>query len=142
MDIVFDLLLMAHLLALLAVGAMVVAMPLIGVQLSSASPEVRPIFGWMAQQIGRFAGIAFGVLLISGPLMVWLRFGGVAGMNVWFWVKMGLIVVIAVAMGVSGSSRRKAMTGDLQAAALARTGATIARVALLGVVVAAVLAFN
>ena len=142
MDIVFDLLLMAHLLALLAVGALVVAMPLIGAQLTSAAPEVRPVLGGIAQQIGRFAGIAFGVLLVSGPLMVWLRFGGVAGMNVWFWVKMGLIVVIAVAMGVSGRSRKKAMAGDPQAAAMVRTGTTIARIALVGVVVAAVLAFN
>src|SRR5579872_7244507 len=102
MDIVFDLLLMAHLMALLAAGATVVAIPMIGTRLATASPEVRPILGGLAQQISGFARIAFGVLLVSGPLMVWLRFGGVAGMTPWFWVKMGLIVVMAVAMGVNG----------------------------------------
>ena len=142
MDIVFDLLLMAHLLALLTAGATVVAIPLIGARLATATPEVRPILGGLAQQIGGFARIAFGVLLISGPLMVWLRFGGVQGMTPWFWVKMGLIVVMAVALGVSGRFRQKAMAGDAQAAALVRIGATISRIALVGVVAAAVLAFN
>ena len=142
MDIVFDLLLMAHLMALLAAGSTVVAIPMIGTRLATASPEVRPILGGLAQQIGGFARIAFGVLLVSGPLMVWLRFGGVAGMTPWFWVKMGLIVVMAVAMGVNGRFRQKAMAGDARAAAMVRAGATIARLALVGVVAAAVLAFN
>ena len=142
MDIVFDLLLMAHLMALLAAGATVVAIPMIGTRLATASPEVRPILGGLAQQIGGFARIAFGVLLVSGPLMVWLRFGGVAGMTPWFWVKMGLVVVMAVAMGVNGRFRQKAMAGDARAAAMVRAGAMIARLALVGVIAAAVLAFN
>lgn len=142
MDTLFDLALMAHLLSLLAAGAAVVAMPLIGGRLATAAPEARPVLGSIAQQIGLFSRVAFGVLLVSGPLMVWLRFGGVAGLSTWFWVKMALIVVMAASMAIGGRYRQKSLTGDKQAAGVAKMAANVSRLALLGVVVTAVLAFN
>lgn len=142
MDIVFDLLLMAHLLSLLAAGAVVVVMPMIGARMASVSPETRGVLGGLAQRIGLFSRIAFGVLLVSGPLMVWIRFGGVEGMTIWFWIKMALIVLMAVGMGVSGRARATAKPGDARAAAIAKAGANVSRVSLVGVIVAAVLAFN
>ena len=142
MDVLFELALMAHLLSLLAAGSAVVAMPLIGARMAGAAPETRAVLGSIAQRIGVVSRIAFGVLLVSGPLMLWLRFGGIGGASVWFWVKMALIVVMAIGMAVSGRSRRKALTGDSGAAELANTAAMVSRVALLGIVVAAVLAFN
>ena len=140
MDIWFDLALLAHLLSLMAAGATVIAMPLIGQRMATASPEMRGSLGGLAQQIGRYSQIAFGVLLISGPIMLWLRFGGIEGASPWFWVKMALIVVMAVAMGVGGRFRGK--PGDKRAATIANAAANVSRLALLGIVIAAVLAFN
>ena len=142
MDIVFDLLLMAHLLSLLAAGAVVVVMPMIGARMAGAPPEARSILGGIAQRIGLFSRIAFGVLLVSGPLMIWIRFGGVEGMTVWFWVKMALIVLMAVGMGVGGRVRATAKPGDARAATIAKAAANVSRLSLVGVIVAAVLAFN
>ena len=142
MDILFDLALTAHLLALMAAGATVIAMPLIGQRMASASPELRASLGGLGQQIGRTAQIAFGVLLVSGPLMLWLRFGGIGGASPWFWVKMGLIVVMAAGMAVGGRFRARAQPGDKRAAAIAQTATSVSRLALLGVIIAAVLAFN
>jgi protoporphyrinogen IX oxidase len=142
MDIVFDLLLMAHLLSLLAAGAVVVVMPMIGARMAGASPETRGILGGVAQRIGLFSRIAFGVLLVSGPLMVWIRFGGVEGMTVWFWIKMALIVLMAIGMGVGGRVRARAKPGDARAVAIAKVATNVSRLSLVGIIVAAVLAFN
>jgi hypothetical protein len=136
MDILFDLLLMAHLLSLLAAGGVVIAIPLIAGRIPVAAPELRPVLGGIAGQIGLVSRIAFAVLIVSGPLMVWLRFGGVAALGNWFWIKMALIVVMAAGMGANGLLRRQ---GRFTEAGLA---ANVSRLALVGVVVAAVLAFN
>ena len=141
MDIVFDIALLAHLLSLLAAGTTVVGMPLIAARMAGAAPETRGVLGGLAQQFGLYSRIAFGVLLLSGGLMVWLRFGGVAGMTVWFWVKMALIVIMAVAIGISARLRQQA-GGNPRAASISRAAGMVSRLALLGVVVAAVLAFN
>ena len=138
MDIAFDVALAAHLLALLAAGAAIFGIPVIAGRMASVGPEVRPVLAGVAQSLGRVSQIALLVLLISGPLMVWLRYGGLGGMNAWFWVKMGLIAVAAAAI-IAG--------GRLPGAGGAPTTAgTIlvwtSRVALVGVVIAAVLAFN
>ena len=53
--------------------------------MQSAAPEARPVLGGIVQTLGRSAQIAFAVLIISGPLMVWLRYGGVEGLSNWFW---------------------------------------------------------
>jgi len=136
MDIVFDLLLMAHLLSLLAAGAVVVAVPLIAGRIPAVAPELRPVLGGIAGRLGLFARIAFAVLIVSGPLMIWLRYGGTEGMNAWFWLKMALIVVMAVALGANDALRRR---GNVAAAGQA---AIVSRLALVGVILAAVLAFN
>ena len=134
MDIVFDLLLAAHLLSLPAAGAAVVGVPVLMSRLATVGPELRPTFGGVAQSLGRVAQTAFAVLLITGVLMVWVRFGGVEGLSIWFWVKMALIVVMAVAMAASNRLR-----GNPEAASIA---GWVSRVALAGVVLSAVIAFN
>ena len=134
MDLVFDVLLTLHLLALLAAGAAVVGVPVLMGRMATVGPELRPTFGGVAQSLGRAAQGAFLTLLVTGGLMVWVRFGGVDGLSVWFWVKMGLIVVMAVAMAVGGRLR-----GNPQAATVV---AWVSRLALIGVVLSAVLAFN
>ena len=73
------------------------------------------------------------VLVLSGGLMLWLRYGGVDGMNMWFWVKMALVVVIILALITSVVGR-----GRVHPAVLG----WVTRLSLLGVVIAAVLAFN
>jgi len=136
MDIVFDLALMAHLLSLLAAGGVVIAMPLIAERMATVPPEARPALGAIAERIGIMSRIAFLVLLISGPLMVWIRFGGVAGMNLWFWVKMGLIVLMIACMIGNGYFRKQ---GNMAAA---KAIANLSRLALVGIILSAVLAFN
>ena len=95
-----------------------------------------------SQYLPLILGLAFLVLLVSGPLMVWLRYGGLEGMSVWFWVKMALIVVVVLCMVANGYYRGRAQKGDAGAGRLAGLAANLSRLALVGIVAAAVLAFN
>ena len=88
MDIAFDLALTAHMLSLLAAGVALIGLPIVIARMRGATPELRSALGGIVKAFGRTAQIAFGVLIVSGPLMVWLRYGGVDGLNSWFWVKM------------------------------------------------------
>ena len=136
MDIAFDVALAAHLLSLLAAGAALIGIPVVFARMRTATPEMRPVLGEIVQSLGRAAQIAFAVLIISGPLMIWLRYGGVDGLNYWFWVKMVLIVVMIGAMIIGGRLRA---TGNVAAAGAI---AWVSRAALVGVIIAAVLTFE
>ena len=133
MDYFFDFLLICHLLALGLGVASAVAMPLVASRMAGASPEGRQLLGGIAARLGMNSRIAVGVLVLTGLLMVWVRYGGVDGMNQWFWVKMALVLVI-IASIIAGALGR----GRINPAVLG----WISRLSLLGVVIAAVLAFN
>ena len=86
--------------------------------------------------------VAAAVLLTSGPLLLWLKYGGLHGATPWFWVKMALIVVMFAAIVFEETSFKKLASGDQTAAGKSRLGGMIASLAFLGVLLAAVLAFN
>jgi len=142
MDIWFNLSLLVHLLALVVAGATAVAMPIIGGRMATATPEVRANLVAIGNRLGLNARIALGALLVSGPLMLWLRHGGIDGAGPWFWVKMVLVAVMLAAVIVNGANVKRTQAGDRRAAALQRRVGTINRLAFLGVIIAAVLAFN
>ena len=133
MDYLFDFLLVCHLLALGLGVATAVAMPLVASRMAGASPEGRQLLSGIAGRLGMNSRIAVGVLVLTGLLMVWVRYGGVEGMNAWFWVKMALVLVIIATLIVGAVGR-----GRINPAVLG----WISRLSLLGVVIAAVLAFN
>jgi protoporphyrinogen IX oxidase len=136
MDIAFYLAFAVHMLSLVAAGAAVVGVPVVMAQMRTASPEARPMLGGIVASLGRAAQLAFAGLIVSGPLMIWLRYGGIDGLNAWFWVKMALIVVMIGAMIVGGRLRA---SGNIAAAT---SVAWVSRAALVGVVIAAVLTFE
>jgi hypothetical protein len=133
MDYFFDFLLVCHLVALGVGATTAIAMPLVGSRMAGATPEGRKLLGGIAGRLGLNSRIALGILVLTGLLMLWVRYGGVDGMNQWFWVKMTLVVVI-IATVIAGAAGR----GRINPAVLG----WISRLSLLGVVIAAVLAFN
>ena len=133
MGYAFDFLLICHLLALGVAAATAVAMPIIASRMAGATPEGRTLLGGISARLGLNSRIAVGVLVVSGALMLWLRYAGVDGMNVWFWVKMALVIVIILPV-ITGAVGR----GRVNPAVLG----WVTRLSLLGVIIAAVLAFN
>ncbi|MBI4923603.1 MAG: hypothetical protein HY834_17825 [Devosia nanyangense] len=134
MDIVFNTLLIIHLLALAVGATTTVAMPIIVSRMASATPDGRQMLAGIGARLSLNSRIAVGVLLVSGGLMVWLRYGGVDGLGSWFWAKMGLVAILVAALIANAVAPR----GTLNPAVMG----WITRLSLLGVVIAAVFAFN
>lgn len=142
MDVVVNLLIWAHILAFVAGGSNSVVGPVIASRLGSATPDMRMGYYGVMNTMAQVGKVAMVVLLITGPLILFLRYGGVAGASVWFWVKMALIVVMLSAIIYGGINAKKAQAGDAEAGRRAGVAHRITGLAFAGVLLAAVLAFN
>ena len=134
MDLVFSVLLFAHFLGLMLIAA--AFLPLLGMM---GDGSVAPQTNRLLTQFGHYGII---IAIITGPLMIWQRYGGFEGVSHWFWVKMLFLVALAAGVVVSAISARKMRAGDPAATARVRTGRIVAVASLIGIVVSAVLAFG
>jgi len=129
-----QLLLIAHLIGLMLVAA--AFLPLLGMM---GQGGVAPQTNRLLTRFGHWGII---VLLVSGPILLFSRYGGFGGVSHWFWAKMALVVLLAAGVVMSAVSARKMRAGDEGATRRVRMGRIIAVVSLLGIVVFAVLAFG
>jgi protoporphyrinogen IX oxidase len=82
------------------------------------------------------------VMIVTGLLMLWLKFGGFVGMSWWFWLKMAMVVVVAIGTTIEMRSACAWQAGDKSAAVLTEHAGMLTGVAATIVVVAAVFSFN
>lgn len=134
MDIWFNILLFVHLVAM-AVGtttniAMPMVMGLVG-QLPEANRPAAMALGKRLTTNGRGALV---VLVLTGILMMLARHGGVAGQGAWFWLKMVLVLALAGLLVASAVVPRERVDPKLFG--------MLSRAVLLGIIFAAVMAFN
>ena len=142
MDVIVDILLWIHIVALVAGGSNVVVGPVIGARLGRATPDAKAAYFGVLNALSRVGKVAMVTLLVTGPLMLWLRYCGFGGASVWFWVKMSLIVVLLASIIIGDINFKKEQAGDIAAAKMADLAHKISGLAFAGVLLAAVLAFN
>jgi putative membrane protein len=135
-------LLWIHLVALVAGGSNTVVMPIIGATLPRVDEQTRATLFRIGFHMATVGKVAAATLLTSGPLLLWLKFGGLLGVTPWFWAKMALMVVMFAAIVFEEINFKKFASGDQAAAGNSKLGGIIASIAFLGVLLAAVLAFN
>jgi uncharacterized membrane protein len=116
-----------HLAALVAGGANSVVMPIIGSKMATATPEVRASLMGVAMSLAKVGKVAMGTLLVTGVLVLWLKWNFVVP-NAWFWVKMAGIVLMIVFISLNeraqkaggpDAPRRSKMFGQLTALSFA-----------------------
>ena len=137
-----NLLLWIHIVALVAGGSNTVVMPIIGATLPRVDEQTRATLFRIGFHMGTVGKVAAATLLISGPLLLWLKYGGLLGVSPWFWAKMALMVIMFAAIVFEEVNFKKSALGDQAAARNSKLGGIIATVAFLGVLLAAVFAFN
>lgn len=142
MEILANLLFFVHLVALVGAGASAVAMPVIVKVMGGAGGEGRQTALSIAAGLRRSNRGALVLLLITGPLLFWLKWDFSAPSMAWFGIKMLLVLLIVVLAGVSDMSQKKARAGDAAAAKRSRLAGQAMGVTLIGVILAAVFAFN
>jgi len=139
---IINLRLWAHFVALAAGVGGGLGMSQVGPRLVNAAPDQRETWWPLARFFLMLTRIALVVLLVTGPLMVWLKYGGFAGLNVWFHAKLGLIVLAIVLMGLSEVGMARLKRGDEGGGKLAMIAGPAMGVAMYVVILAAVFAFN
>ena len=142
MGVTVNILLWIHIAALVAGGSNSVVGPVIGARLGRATPDAKAAYLGVLGTLSKVGKVAMVALLITGPLILWLRYGGLGGASVWFWVKMALIVVLLASIIIGEINFKKEQAGDVAAAKVADLAHKISGVAFAGVLLAAVLAFN
>jgi protoporphyrinogen IX oxidase len=142
MDIINNLLFWLHLVGL-GLGAVAsFGLPVVGRQMPTATPETRPTLFKVAEGMSMLGRAGFATLIVTGPLLVWLKFGGTAGFTAWFWAKMVLVVLLLIVVIYAGINAKRAEGGDRAAGMRQGQIGMAALVLYLGVVLCAVFAFN
>lgn len=142
MHILTNLLLWLHFIGIgMAVGGGV-ALSQVGPRLVAAPAEARGDLWAFETFFGRLGAAGIGILLTTGPLMLWLKFGGPAGLNRWFWVKMALVAIAVVAVGVHEWAGARFKGGDAGAVPLMFLGGRLAGLAIVLAMLSAVVTFN
>jgi putative membrane protein len=133
-DLMFSALLFAHFAGLMLIAA--AFLPLLGMM---GEGSAAPATSRLLTQFGHYGII---IAIVSGPLMIWVRYGGFDGISHWFWLKMLFLLVLAAGVVMSAISAKAMRAGDAAAVRRVRTGRIIASVSLVLVVLCAVLAFG
>jgi uncharacterized membrane protein len=142
MAIVNEILLWLHLIGLGMGGAAIVGGVINARLLPAATAEQRATIFQAAAWLERVGRAALGLLIVTGLLMLWLKWGGVVPNGTWFAIKMVLVLVVIVALVIYGRAFRRFRNGDAAAQPLVRQGRLAGSIAFVLVVLAAVLAFN
>ena len=136
-----NLLLWIHLVSLGLGGAAIFGIPVVGSRIPTSNTETRPLLFAIARRLSTFGRAAIGVLLITGPLMLWLKDGWTA-LNFWFWIKMALVAVLLATIILAGINTRRGEKGDAVAAKRGPRIGMVALVVYLATIFCAVFAFN
>lgn len=141
-EILVKVLFWIHLMGLALGGAAAFGIPVIGRRMPTVPPETRPLLMQISKGLSRVGQAGLGLLIVTGPLIVWLKYGGFGGFNTSFWVKMTLVVLLLVGVSYSGILLRRVMSGDVAAAPMLPRMGIVNTLLLLGIVLSAVFAFE
>mgnify|MGYP000392144044 CR=1 FL=1 len=142
MDIVIKILLFLHFFGLVIGMGSGVAMSRMGPLAQNANDDQRSILFTAGKMLSQNGHIGLGLLWVTGLLMVWLKYGSVDGMSVYFWIKMILVVILSASIGMASAAYKRVRGGDLSAMPRVKMFGMINGLAGLGVILSAVFAFN
>jgi len=141
-EILVNLLFWIHIVAIALGGAASFGIPVVGSRMPTASPEVRPLLFSLMDGLSRLGRVAMGLLIVTGPLILWLKYGGAAALSAWFSVKMVLVVVLLVSVIFAGINGKRAERGDTVALQRAPMIGMFTSAVFVLVLLSAVFAFN
>lgn len=135
-------LLWVHFLALALGTGGGIAMMQVGPRLVAAAPDQRETWWPLATVFSRIAGAGFLLALVTGPLMLWLKYGGLGAVNGWFTLKLALVAVAVVTIGLSEWGLGRFRRGDEGGGRLMMVAGPLTGVTMLVIVLASVFSFG
>lgn len=110
--------------------------------IAKATPAEKPILGRFPQAMIRAGDIGLVLLWSTGPVLLFTKHNGFAGLSPAFHVKLAAVVVLTVGVGFIHSNIKRAASGDAAAMARVRTTAKVTLAAALTALVCAVITFD
>jgi len=142
MDILNNLLFWLHFVGLALGGVASFGLPVVGAQMPTATAETRPTLFKVANGLTRIGRIGFGVLIVTGPLLFWLKWNGSAPAMAWFTAKMVFVLLLLILIIVAGITSKRAQGGDREAGKRMPMLGMIGMALMLCVIFCAVFAFS
>lgn len=102
----------------------------------------RPKMWALYTAISRNAHAGLGLLLLTGIVLVFTKYGGAGQMSLWFWIKMALVVVLVVSIAVGTRAGNRVKAGDASAMPVAARAGIINGITGILIILTAVLAFE
>jgi hypothetical protein len=112
MGALFPILLIFHFLGLLAGFGGGIGLSQVAPRLADANEAELPLLLKLERTFNRISLTGLVLLLITGPWMLWMRFGGGAGLPVWFTFKMAFVALAIIAMAVNQLAKRRFRLGN------------------------------
>lgn len=142
MEVLNNILFWIHFIGLAMGGAATFGIPVVAGLMPTAGPETRPVLVKAMMGISKVSRAGLGALIVTGALLVWLKYGGLSGFTWWFWLKMALVVLLIGAVVWAGINAKAAAGGDLAAVKRGPMIGMGSMILLLGIVLTAVFAFE
>jgi hypothetical protein len=142
MGALFPILLILHLLGLMAGFGGGIGLSQVAPRLAGASEAELPLLLKLERIFTRISLIGLALLLITGPWMLWVRFGGGAGLPFWFTLKMIFVALAVVAVGTNQIAKRRFRSGNRGALKWILVTGPLTGVSIVLAVIFAVLTFQ
>ena len=104
-------LLWLHLMAIAVAGAAAFGIPVVGAAARRGTADHRPVLMAVAGRLSMAGRGALVVLLVTGPLLIWARYGGVPP-GPWFSIKMVVVLLLTATVILSGFNAKWMAAGD------------------------------
>jgi putative membrane protein len=116
-----------------------IALSQVGPRLVAAPPDQRELLWTFETTFARIGATGLAVLLVTGPALLVLKFGGAEGLGDWFQAKMLFVATLVIGVGLHHWAAARYRKGDDAKAKLMLIGGRIAGAsAVLAVLCAAV----
>lgn len=142
MDILINLLVAAHLIGLVLGVGTSLALIRIRPVMATAEAGQRPVLFKVSKLLSSNGALGLALLWTSGPLLIWLKHGGVSTFDLWFWVKIVLVIALSASVVVAAVAAKKVQSGDASAAPRLKFAGTLNVFLGLAIMVSAVFAFD
>lgn len=119
-----------------------IALSRVGPKLIAAAESERELLWGLETFFSRIGAGGLAVLLTTGPLMLWLKFGGFAGFGWWFGAKMGFVAIALIAVGLHEWASSRFRKGDTGAVPLMFASGRAAGAAILLAMLCAAFTFG
>ncbi len=114
----------------------------VGPRLVAAPVDQRELLWTLETIFSRIGAAGLVILLITGPLLLNLKFAGGAGLGGWFMAKMALVVVLVLGVGLHHWAAAKFRKGDESKARLMLMGGRMAGASAVAAVFCAAVTFG